>query len=107
MANTNVASVRTQSPLPNNKTSSVPPKEYGVDSINDSILGVNDAIPIIDYSLLTSDDPDQRSQAIQNLGTTCIEYGFFTVLIINFHTIFLDAIFIPIYWNPCTAVKVY
>ncbi|XVF64440.1 hypothetical protein PTKIN_Ptkin09bG0169900 [Pterospermum kingtungense] len=72
MATTNMASVLTHSSFPNNK-------EYGVGSFNDSILGINDAIPVIDYSLLTSDDPVQRSQAIQNLGKICIEYGFFAV----------------------------
>ncbi|XVE50596.1 hypothetical protein DITRI_Ditri01bG0175800 [Diplodiscus trichospermus] len=80
MANTNIASVLTQFPFPNNKATSVPIKEHGVDTINDSILGVNDAIPIIDYPLLTSDDRDQRSEAIKKLSKICIEYGFFAVM---------------------------
>ncbi|XP_022766327.1 flavanone 3-dioxygenase 3-like [Durio zibethinus] len=80
MANTNTASALTHSPVLKSETCSFPQKEDGLDSINYSILGVNDAIPIIDYSLLTSDDPVQRSQAIQNLGKTCIEYGFFAVI---------------------------
>ncbi|XP_017981097.1 PREDICTED: protein DMR6-LIKE OXYGENASE 2 [Theobroma cacao] len=79
MADTNIASVLTQSPVPKSGTTSVPPKACGVIS-NDSLLGVDDAIPIIDYSMLTSDDPDQRSQAVKNLGKTCVEYGFFAVM---------------------------
>ncbi|OMP12634.1 putative Leucoanthocyanidin dioxygenase, partial [Corchorus olitorius] len=54
-------------------------KEYGgVDfDSNDTILGVDDAIPIIDYSKLTSNDPHQSSQAVEFLGKICLEYGFF------------------------------
>ncbi|GMP38929.1 hypothetical protein CsSME_00009984 [Camellia sinensis var. sinensis] len=38
-----------------------------------------DSIPIIDFSSLTSSDPDQRSQVIQDLGKACQEWGFFMV----------------------------
>ncbi|XP_073150776.1 2-oxoglutarate-dependent dioxygenase 19-like [Henckelia pumila] len=38
---------------------------------------LQDSIPIIDISLLTSDDPDQRSKAIQDLDKACQEWGFF------------------------------
>ncbi|KAL7206050.1 hypothetical protein ACSBR2_018880 [Camellia fascicularis] len=39
-----------------------------------------DSIPIIDFSSLTSSDPDQRSQVIQDLGKACQEWGFFMVV---------------------------
>ena len=36
-------------------------------------------IPTIDFSLLTSGNPDQRSKAIYELGKACEDWGFFTV----------------------------
>ncbi|XP_002265816.1 2-oxoglutarate-dependent dioxygenase 19 isoform X1 [Vitis vinifera] len=38
------------------------------------------SIPIIDFSLLTSGDPDQRSRAIQDLDQACLEWGFFMLI---------------------------
>ena len=38
------------------------------------------SIPIIDFSLLTSGDADQRSRAIQDLDQACLEWGFFMVI---------------------------
>ncbi|KAL0422416.1 UNVERIFIED_CONTAM: 2-oxoglutarate-dependent dioxygenase 19 [Sesamum latifolium] len=40
----------------------------------------NDSIPTIDLSLLTSDNPDLRSKAIQDLDRACEEWGFFMVV---------------------------
>ncbi|OMO96488.1 putative 2-oxoglutarate/Fe(II)-dependent dioxygenase-like protein [Corchorus capsularis] len=37
-------------------------------------------IPIIDYSLLTSGNPDQRSQVINELRNACLEWGFFMMI---------------------------
>ncbi|KAF3435068.1 hypothetical protein FNV43_RR22155 [Rhamnella rubrinervis] len=37
-------------------------------------------IPIIDFSLLTSSDPLQRSKAIKDLGKACEDWGFFMVI---------------------------
>ncbi|XP_024980145.1 protein DMR6-LIKE OXYGENASE 2-like isoform X1 [Cynara cardunculus var. scolymus] len=39
-----------------------------------------DPIPTIDFSLLTSADPDQRSQVIQELDKACKDWGFFQVI---------------------------
>ncbi|KAK4563910.1 hypothetical protein RGQ29_006121 [Quercus rubra] len=39
-----------------------------------------DSIPIIDFSLLTSGTPDQRSQLIQELGQACKDWGFFKLI---------------------------
>ena len=39
----------------------------------------DDQIPIIDFSLLTSGNPEQRSDVIKDLGNACREWGFFMV----------------------------
>jgi len=46
---------------------------------SDNYLATNEEIPTIDYSLLLSDDTDQRSIALELLGQACEEYGFFYV----------------------------
>nr|BAO27779.1 F3H2 protein [Reaumuria trigyna] len=38
------------------------------------------SIPIIDFSLLVSDDPDERSRMIEELGKACRNWGFFMVV---------------------------
>ncbi|PIM99994.1 Iron/ascorbate family oxidoreductase [Handroanthus impetiginosus] len=40
----------------------------------------DDSIPTIDLSLLTSDDPDEKSKAVQELGKACQDWGFFTIV---------------------------
>ncbi|GFP86786.1 flavonol synthase/flavanone 3-hydroxylase [Phtheirospermum japonicum] len=40
----------------------------------------DDSIPTIDLSLLTSNNPDQRSKAIHDLDKACQEWGFFMVV---------------------------
>lgn len=39
-----------------------------------------DSIPVIDFSLLTSSNPEQRSKVVQDLGKACRDWGFFTVI---------------------------
>lgn len=39
----------------------------------------SNSIPTVDFSLLNSIDPHQRSQAINNLNKACQEWGFFMV----------------------------
>jgi len=46
---------------------------------DNNYLASNEEIPTIDYSLLLSDDIDQRSIALELLGQACEEYGFFYV----------------------------
>ncbi|MFS7979303.1 putative flavanone 3-dioxygenase [Helianthus anomalus] len=41
---------------------------------------LQDAIPTIDFSLLTSDNPKLRSQVIQELDFACKDWGFFQVI---------------------------
>ena len=45
---------------------------------NDHII-----IPTVDYSMLFSDDDNQRSKALHYLNHVCQEYGFFYVRPIN------------------------
>ncbi|GMI82809.1 Germination Insensitive to ABA Mutant 2, Gain-of-function in ABA-modulated Seed germination 2 [Hibiscus trionum] len=44
------------------------------------MLVQSETVPIIDFSLLTSHDPDQRSQIITRLRNACLEWGFFMVI---------------------------
>ncbi|CAL5414991.1 unnamed protein product [Camellia sinensis] len=44
---------------------------------DDTVLSQEEAIPTIDFSLLTSGDPDQRSKVIQDIGNACLDWGFF------------------------------
>ncbi|XP_041014517.1 2-oxoglutarate-dependent dioxygenase 19-like [Juglans microcarpa x Juglans regia] len=39
-----------------------------------------DSIPVIDFSILTSGTPHQRSQAIEELGKACKDWGFFLLI---------------------------
>ncbi|GMN40063.1 hypothetical protein TIFTF001_009292 [Ficus carica] len=62
------------------------PSKY-VFSRNDddgSVVGNQDelakVIPTIDFSLLTSGNPDQRSKVVNNLGNACRDWGFFMVI---------------------------
>ncbi|XP_015888460.1 2-oxoglutarate-dependent dioxygenase 19 [Ziziphus jujuba] len=57
---------------------------YSKDSIpitstfpTDKITAVDDKIPTVDYFMLLSDDPDERSLAIKSLSRACEDYGFF------------------------------
>ncbi|XVF39200.1 hypothetical protein PTKIN_Ptkin01aG0016600 [Pterospermum kingtungense] len=83
MAAVKIASVLSQSPPVSSMSRSISIRDHSEDigvNSNDSLLGVDDAIPIIDCSMFSSNDPDQRSQAVQILGNACLEYGFFVVI---------------------------
>ncbi|XP_043707906.1 2-oxoglutarate-dependent dioxygenase 19-like isoform X2 [Telopea speciosissima] len=41
---------------------------------------VTEELPIIDFSLLTSGSPDQRSKIVHELGKACQDWGFFMVI---------------------------
>ncbi|KAL0335072.1 UNVERIFIED_CONTAM: 2-oxoglutarate-dependent dioxygenase 19 [Sesamum radiatum] len=47
---------------------------------NDSKGSHSDSIPIVDFSLLASDDPDQRAKALRDLDNACREWGFFVLI---------------------------
>lgn len=46
---------------------------------NDYTALACDSLPIVDFSALISDDPHQRSKAIQDLAVACRDWGFFIV----------------------------
>ncbi|OMO63561.1 Oxoglutarate/iron-dependent dioxygenase [Corchorus olitorius] len=49
--------------------------------VNDEASKVEDGIiPIIDFGLLTSSNPEERAKTIQELGKACQEWGFFMVV---------------------------
>ncbi|XVF39587.1 hypothetical protein PTKIN_Ptkin01aG0045800 [Pterospermum kingtungense] len=47
---------------------------------DDVVVTEPETIPIIDFSVLTSGNPDQRSKVIAELGNACLEWGFFMVI---------------------------
>ncbi|OMO85206.1 hypothetical protein CCACVL1_10366 [Corchorus capsularis] len=50
--------------------------------VNDEALSEpnNESIPTIDFSLLTSNNPEERSKVIQDLAKACQDWGFFMVI---------------------------
>ncbi|GAB4853235.1 hypothetical protein Ancab_017424 [Ancistrocladus abbreviatus] len=51
---------------------------YSTTPITEPVL--RDSIPVIDFSLLMSENHDQRSKAIYDLGKACQDWGFFMVV---------------------------
>ncbi|KAL7119343.1 hypothetical protein ACP275_02G057200 [Erythranthe tilingii] len=47
---------------------------------NEPTALTSDSIPIVDFSALTSSDPDRRSKSIHSLSKACQEWGFFIVV---------------------------
>ncbi|XP_050209705.1 2-oxoglutarate-dependent dioxygenase 19-like [Mercurialis annua] len=48
---------------------------------SDEVVSESDeSLPIIDFALLTSNSPDQRSKIIHELGKACQDWGFFLVI---------------------------
>lgn len=43
-------------------------------------LTASDSLPVVDFSALTSSDPDQRSKSIHDLAAACGEWGFFILV---------------------------
>lgn len=53
---------------------------FPTDPNDQAILSdTEESIPTIDFSLLTSSIPDERSKTIQELGKACQDWGFFMV----------------------------
>jgi len=64
--------------------SSVPSNYVFHENTEDSMLyHETENIPAIDFSQLTSSNPNERSKAIQQLGDACRDWGFFMVYIFN------------------------
>ncbi|KAK2968658.1 hypothetical protein RJ640_012501 [Escallonia rubra] len=58
------------------------PSEYAYSTTHYTPIASDqeDSIPVIDYSLLISSIPDQRSKVIDQLGKACEEWGFFLLV---------------------------
>ncbi|OWM87734.1 protein DMR6-LIKE OXYGENASE 2-like [Punica granatum] len=83
MAALKVSSVKTLADQPN--LNHIPPAYvFRTSSTNDQGPEDGEAseepIPVVDFSLLTSGTPDQRSRVVQDLGYACQEWGFFMVI---------------------------
>ncbi|KAK7301150.1 hypothetical protein RJT34_12011 [Clitoria ternatea] len=59
---------------------SVPSNYICLKNSEDSILCETQNIPTIDFSKLTSSNPNERSTAIQQLGDACRDWGFFMLI---------------------------
>ncbi|XP_027333910.1 protein DMR6-LIKE OXYGENASE 1-like [Abrus precatorius] len=63
-----------------NCSRSVPSNYICLKSPEDSLLYEEENIPTIDFSQLTSSNPDESSKAIQQLGYACRDWGFFMLI---------------------------
>ncbi|KAB5516028.1 hypothetical protein DKX38_026676 [Salix brachista] len=82
----------TSSPLPSNITSiktlaespgltSIPATHTFTPDLHGQVTSVPEgSIPVIDYSLLISGTPGQRSEIVHELGRACQDWGFFMVI---------------------------
>lgn len=72
--------------LPN--LSSIPSNyTYFANSNEPPASDLQDLVPVIDFSLLTSTDPDQRSKVIKELDHVCKGWGFFQVPVIYLQSV--------------------
>ncbi|XVF67257.1 hypothetical protein PTKIN_Ptkin10aG0106100 [Pterospermum kingtungense] len=53
---------------------------FSTDPNDEALSDTTESIPIIDFSLLTSTIPHERSKAIRELGKACQDWGFFMVI---------------------------
>ncbi|KAK7282569.1 hypothetical protein RIF29_11466 [Crotalaria pallida] len=61
-----------------NKDSLIPSNYYSITEPRDDVVDeLAASIPVIDFSLLTSGDPQIHSKAVHELGKACAEWGFF------------------------------
>ena len=79
-SSTNSTKSTTIKKLSESGLTSIPPS-FVSETLQDlSITNLPEAkIPIIDFSILTFGNPEQRSTIIQDLGKACEEWGFFLV----------------------------
>ncbi|PIA51992.1 hypothetical protein AQUCO_01000101v1 [Aquilegia coerulea] len=59
---------------------SIPSKYSYSTTLNQQDVVADEQIPIIDFSLLNSNIPDQRAKVIQDLAKACQDWGFFMVI---------------------------
>ncbi|XP_028760173.1 protein DOWNY MILDEW RESISTANCE 6-like isoform X2 [Neltuma alba] len=60
----------------------IPSTYFSVHELREDVAENNLAasIPVIDFSLLTSDNPHVHANAVRQLGTVCKEWGFFMII---------------------------
>ncbi|KAK7385347.1 hypothetical protein VNO78_31063 [Psophocarpus tetragonolobus] len=63
-----------------NSLKSVPSNYVCIKNPEDSIFYETENIPTINFSQLTSSNPNERSKAIQQLGEACRDWGFFLLI---------------------------
>ncbi|KAL3538685.1 hypothetical protein ACH5RR_002051 [Cinchona calisaya] len=58
------------------------PSDYAHFSNSDksTVAGPEDSLPVIDFSLLSSTNPDERAKVIEDLRKACEEWGFFMLV---------------------------
>ena len=61
-------------------------------------------IPTIDFSLLTSGDPEQRSKVLHDLRKACDEWGYFVVYIVNNIIVLYECIHVFVCVYICISV---
>jgi hypothetical protein len=87
--NSNISSIKAYaesngaSPIPSNYHSLKDDTTYHDDQLVASI-------PIIDFSLLTSDDPQIHTKAIHQLAQACAQWGFFMVIFLSIFSFFFS-----------------
>jgi hypothetical protein len=81
---TKITSIKTLAESPG--LTSIPATYTFTPDLHDHVTCVPEgSIPVIDYSLLISGTPDQRSKTVHELGRACQDWGFFMVYLISFH----------------------
>ncbi|KAK4438131.1 putative 2-oxoglutarate-dependent dioxygenase SLC1 [Sesamum alatum] len=78
MIPSNIADNSSVKTLAESSTLSSVPSHFAID--NDSRASHCDSIPIIDFSLLVSDNPDHRAKGLRDLDNACREWGFFVLV---------------------------
>ncbi|XP_065872868.1 2-oxoglutarate-dependent dioxygenase 19-like [Euphorbia lathyris] len=74
-----ITSIRTLAESPGLTT--IPASHTFPQNPHDQVVSdIEEPVPVIDYSLLVSTNPDQRSKIIHELGKACQEWGFFKVI---------------------------
>lgn len=63
----------------NNQLNCIPSQYAYFKNLSDSTALPGDGIPVIDYSLLISQDPDQQAKCVSDLGKACRDWGSFMV----------------------------
>lgn len=80
-----------------NKVTSIPSHYAYFKNPSDSAALPGDGIPVIDYSLLISEDHDQQTKTVSELGKACRDWGFFMVWMLSTSSFFCISCMAHIY----------